>query len=197
MTGILFSSVAGSMMGSATRTSASGGAPTSLLTSPLFHVAGIHSVVCTALSVGAKLVFSSGKFDPDRVMELIQRERVTAWGTVPTMLHRVVHSPNVGKYDLSSLRNLSFGGAPTPPDTIAKAREVLPIEPTMSNAYGLTETHGVATVNGGKDLLGRLTAAGRPLPVLDMRIVDEAGRECSDGKLGEITIHGPTITPGP
>ena len=70
------------------------------------------------------------------------------------MLHRVVHHPKVRDYDLSSLRSISFGGAPTPPETIEKAREVLAIEPTFANAYGLTETHGVATVNGGKDLLG-------------------------------------------
>ena len=99
-------------------------------------------------------MFSEGRFDPEQVMALIERERITTWGAIPTMLHRVVHHPKVRDYDLSSLRGISFGGAPTPPETIEKAREVLPIEPTFANAYGLTETHGVATVNGGKDLLG-------------------------------------------
>lgn len=194
--GILLAAVAGAMTGGGTPLPTGGGPPTSLLTSPLFHVAGIHSVVCTALTVGSKLVFSTGKFDPERVMELIEREKVTVWGAVPTMLHRVVHSPNVGKYDLSSLRSISFGGAPTAPETIEKAAEVLPVQPTMMNAYGLTETHGVATINAGKDLLGRMTSAGRPLPVLDVRVVDEDGREVPPGKLGEITIYGPTVTPG-
>ena len=106
-------------------------------------------------------------------MQLIQDERITTWGAIPTMLHRVVHHPKVRDYDLSSLRAISFGGAPTPPETIEKAREVLPIEPSFANAYGLTETHGVATVNGGKDLLGRKTSVGRPIPVLDLEIVDE------------------------
>ena len=196
VTGILLAAVAGAMTGGGSPLSASGGPPTSLLTSPLFHVAGIHSVVCTALTAGSKLIFSAGKFDPERVMELIEREKVTVWGAVPTMLHRIVHSPNVAKYDLSSLRSISFGGAPTAPETIEKANEVLPVQPTMTNAYGLTETHGVATVNAGKDLLGRMTSAGRPLPVLDVRVVDEAGREVPRGTLGEITIYGPTVTPG-
>ncbi len=194
--GIIFSAVAGTMLGGSGPSLLGSGPPTSLLTSPLFHVAGLHSVVCTGLTAGSKLVFAPGKFDPRAVMELIERERVTIWGAVPTMLHRVVHSPDVRRYDLSSLKSISFGGAPTPPETIDKAREVLPVEPAMSNAYGLTETHGVATVNAGKDLLGRKTAAGRPLPVLDIRIVDEAGRERPDGTLGEITIFGPTVTPG-
>jgi long-chain acyl-CoA synthetase len=94
------------------------------------------------------------------------------------------------------LRAISFGGAPTPPETIDKAREVLPVEPSFANAYGLTETHGVATLNGGKDLMGRKTSIGRPIPVLEMKIVDEAGHALPDGKLGELVIYGPTVTPG-
>jgi long-chain acyl-CoA synthetase len=193
--GILFSAVVGAKLreGRGARLS---GPPTSLLTSPLFHVAGVHSVVCTALSTGAKLVFTTGKFDPEQVMQLIERERVSVWGAVPTMLHRVVHSPAVGKYDLSSLRTITFGGAPTAPETIEKAREVLPVAPTMSNLYGLTETHGVATTNGGKDLLGRMTSVGRPLPVLDVRVVGDDGDAVADGTLGQIAIFGPTVTPG-
>jgi long-chain acyl-CoA synthetase len=194
--GILLAAVAGAMTGGGAPLPTGGGPPTSLLTSPLFHVAGIHSVVCTALTAGSKLVFSAGKFHPERIMELIEREKVTVWGAVPTMLHRVVHSPDVGKYDLSSLRSISFGGAPTAPETIEKAAEVLPVQPSMTNAYGLTETHGVATINAGKDLLGRMTSAGRPLPVLEVRVVDEQGREVPRGTLGEITIYGPTVTPG-
>jgi long-chain acyl-CoA synthetase len=102
----------------------------------------------------------------------------------------------VKQYDLSSLRAISFGGAPTPPETIERAREVLPVEPSFGNAYGLTETHGVATLNAGKDLLDRKTSIGRPLPVLDMKIVDPDGRELADGQLGELVIYGPTVTPG-
>ena len=54
---------------------------------------------------------------------------------------------------------------------------MLPVEPSFSNAYGLTETHGVATLNGGKDLLGKKTSAGRPFPFLDMKIIDESGKD--------------------
>jgi long-chain acyl-CoA synthetase len=129
-------------------------------------------------------------------MQLIERERVSVWGAVPTMLHRVVHSPAVANYDLSSLRTITFGGAPTAPETIEKARQVLPVTPSMSNLYGLTETHGVATTNGGKDLLGRMTSAGRPLPILDIRVLGEDGHTLGNGRLGQIAIFGPTVTPG-
>lgn len=172
------------------------GQPTSLLTSPLFHVGGLHSGVCTQVTAGVKMVFLEGKFDPDRVMQTIQSERVTMWPAIPTMLHRVVHAPNVASYDLSSLQSISFGGAPTAPETIEKAREVLPVEPSFANAYGLTETHGVATVNGGKDLLGRKTSAGRPAAVLDCKVIDETGKAAAPGVLGEVIFYGPLVTPG-
>jgi long-chain acyl-CoA synthetase len=194
--GVVFSSVVGAMLGTATPIPSSGAQAASLLTSPLFHVGGIHSGVCTAMTAGAKLVFPVGKFDPEQAMRLIEQEKVTVWGAIPTMLHRVVHHSKVKQYDLSSLLAISFGGAPTAPETIDKAREVLPVEPSFANAYGLTETHGVATLNGGKDLLGRKTSIGRPIPVLEMKIVDEAGHELPDGKLGELVIYGATVTPG-
>ena len=194
--GIVFAGVAGMLLGSGSPLPTDGGQPTSLLTSPLFHVGGLHSSVCASLTVGSKLVFLEGRFDAEAVMRLVERERVTTWGAIPTMLHRVVHHEKVKQYDLSSLRAISFGGAPTPPETIERAREVLPVEPSFGNAYGLTETHGVATLNAGKDLLGRKTSIGRPLPVLDMKIVDPDGRELADGQLGELLIYGPTVTPG-
>jgi long-chain acyl-CoA synthetase len=194
--GVIFSGVVGTALGTANTIASSNGQVTSLLTSPLFHVGGIHSGVCTAMTAGAKLVFPVGKFDPEQAMRLIEHEKVTVWAAIPTMLHRVVHHPKVKQYDLSSLRSISFGGAPTPPETIDKAREVLPVEPSFANAYGLTETHGVATLNAGKDLLGRKTSIGRPIPVLEMKIVDEEGHELPAGKLGELVIYGPTVTPG-
>jgi long-chain acyl-CoA synthetase len=194
--GIVFSGVVGAVLGGASPLPADGSQTTSLLTSPLFHVGGLHSNLCAGLSTGAKMVFSQGRFDAEQVMALIERERVNVWGAIPTMLHRVVHHPKVGEYDLSSLTRVSFGGAPTPPETIERARAVLPVEPTFANAYGLTETHGVATVNGGKDLLAKKTSIGRPMPLLDMKIVDEDGKPLADGQLGELLIRGPLVTPG-
>jgi long-chain acyl-CoA synthetase len=167
-----------------------------LLSSPLFHVGGFHSALCAGLTTGSKLVLLEGGFHPEKVLGLIQSEKINTWPAIPTMLHRVVNHPNIGEYDLSSLRAISFGGAPTAPETIEKAREVFPIEPTMANAYGLTETHGVATVNAGKDLLGKKTAAGRPAPFLDCKIIDERGAEVPLGQLGQVLFYGPTITPG-
>jgi long-chain acyl-CoA synthetase len=194
--GLIFATVVGAASGGGTPAGAGGGAPTSLLSSPLFHVGGLHSSFCTGMTAGSKIVFTEGRFDPEQAMRLIEREKISVWGAIPTLFHRVVHSPRIGDFDLSSLRAISFGGAPTAPETIDRAREVLPVEPSLSNAYGLTETHGVATLNGGKDLLGRKTSIGRPMPFLDVKFVDESGAEVADGQLGELLLDGPTIAPG-
>jgi long-chain acyl-CoA synthetase len=194
--GLVFANVVGLLTGGGTPLPSDGRQAAALVTSPLFHVGGLHSSFCTSMTAGTKIVLNSGKFDEEEVMRLIQQEQITLWGAIPTMLHRVVHSERLSRYDLSSLRAISFGGAPTAPETIEKARAVLPVEPSFTNAYGLTETHGVATLNGGKDLLGKKTAAGRPFPFLQMKIADDAGKELPDGQLGELLIYGPTITPG-
>jgi long-chain acyl-CoA synthetase len=172
------------------------GQTVSLLSSPLFHVGGLHSNVCTLLSAGARMVFMEGRFDPEKVLRLIEQERVANWGAIPTMLHRVVHHEKIRDFDLSCLKGISFGGAPTAPETVEKALEVLPIKPSFANAYGLTETHGVATACGGKAFLERKTSAGMPIPVLDLEIRAENGEVCEPGTLGEVCFRGPTITPG-
>jgi long-chain acyl-CoA synthetase len=197
VTGIIFSGLVSALTaGDRVAPSGGGAKPINLMTSPLFHVAGLHSSFCTGLTIGSKLVFTKGKFDPESVMRLIEREKITVWGAIPTMLHRVVHNDRVSDYDLSSLTSISFGGAPTPPETIEKARQVLPLKPSFANAYGLTETSGVATMNGGVDLLDKKTSAGRPMPLLDLKIVDSDGQELPPGQPGELLFYGPLVTPG-
>ncbi len=194
--GIIVHGMVGAMLGGASPLPTDGSQPAGLITSPLFHVAGLHTGLCTAMTAGVKIVFTEGRFDPEQVLALVERERISTWGAVPTMLHRVVTSPHVGKYDLSSLTRIAVGGAPVAPQTLEKAKQVLPVTPSMANVYGLTETHGVVMMNGGTDLETRPTAVGRPLLYFEVKIVDETGREVPNGALGEVLLYGPTVTPG-
>jgi long-chain acyl-CoA synthetase len=194
--GIVLHAMLAGALGEAGPLPSDGSQPTSLMTSPLFHVSGLHTGLCTAMAAGAKVVFSEGRFDPDQVLRLIEREKVTTWGAIPTMLHRLVHSPNVGRHDLSSLTRISVGGAPTPPETMARARSVLPVAPSLTNGYGITETHGVVMLMGGRGLTDKPSAAGRPAPFFEAKLVDEQGRQVADGQLGELCLYGPTVTPG-
>jgi len=79
-----------------------------------------------ALVGGGTLVFLDGRFDSTQVLDLIERERVNVWGGVPTMARRVLDDPTLGRRDLSSVRSVSLGGAPVPPEIIGRLRAAFP-----------------------------------------------------------------------
>jgi long-chain acyl-CoA synthetase len=194
--GIILHGMVAAALGEASPLPSDGSQPTSLMTSPLFHVSGLHTGLCTAMAAGAKVVMNEGRFDPDQVLQLIEREKVSTWGGIPTMLHRVVHSPNVGRYDLSRLTRVTVGGAPTTPETMGQAASVLPVAPGINVGFGITETHGIVMLNGGRELAQKPTSVGRPVAFFDAKLVDEEGREVGEGELGELCLYGPTVTPG-
>jgi long-chain acyl-CoA synthetase len=173
-----------------------GGQAVSLMTSPLFHVSGCHSGIVVGLAGGARVVMPTGRFDPEEAMRLIEHERVTVWGAVPTMVWRVVEHPARHSYDLSSVATVAYGGSPSAGELQRRVKETFPNVTTLGNAYGLTESSSVATVNYGQEFLDRPESVGRPMPVVEIRVVDEAGGEVPPGELGEVCISGPILMPG-
>ncbi len=166
--------------------------PVVLVTSPLFHVSGLHTAAIVVLAAGTKSVWTMGRFDPELVMRLVERERVTGWGYTVTMLHRVVNHPDVGRYDLSSLRLVGGGGSPIPARLQRDARAKIPaIERTLGVGYGLTEATAFTTLNVGEELRLHPESSGRPVPVADVAIRDAEGRDLADGEEGEIHVRGP------
>jgi long-chain acyl-CoA synthetase len=165
-----------------------------LVTSPLFHVSGLHSVAIPCLARGVRTVWPVGRFDARSTLSLIERERITAWSFTQTTLHRVVHHPEVFSFDRSSLRQLGGGGSPIPPDLQARAREVFPgVANTLGVGYGLTECTALATLNPGDELRAHPDSAGRPLPTVDVEIRGEHGRAVAEGVEGEVHVRGPLV----
>jgi acyl-CoA synthetase (AMP-forming)/AMP-acid ligase II len=112
-----------------------------LVTTPLFHVSGLFAGVITLLAAGCATVWTRGRFDPERVMQIIETERITNWGPMGTMLHRVLEHPERSRYDLSSIRNIGSGGAPVSPDLQSRMREAFPnARRQIGVGYGLTES---------------------------------------------------------
>ena len=173
-----------------------GNAPAALLTSPLFHVSGCHSGLVVGFMAGIKLVMPVGRFDPENAMRLIQDEKISSWSSVPTMVWRVVEHPDRYRYDLSSVQSVGYGGSPTASEMQRRVRETFPNVKSMGNAYGLTESSSVATVISGDEFLERPDSVGRPMPVVDIRIVDGTGDDTAAGQVGEVLIRGPIIMPG-
>jgi len=165
-----------------------------LITSPLFHLSGLYTGAVTLLASGVKTVYMAGRFDPVAAMEIIQREKVTSWGPMGTVALRVMNHPDVGRYDLSSIRQLGSGGAPISAEVQRQMREVFPnARASLGLGYGMTEATGMATINFGEELVARPDSVGRTLPTIRVEIRDEQGRTAPGGAEGEICIHGPLV----
>lgn len=164
--------------------------PATLMTIPLFHTTGCHSIFLSSILMGRKIVLMY-KWDVEEALQLIERERITTFIGVPTMSWELAQSPNVGKYDLTSLREISGGGAAQPPDHVAALKAKFP-EKQPGLGYGLTETNALGALHSGESYLLKPGSTGRPVPpVLEMKIVDEDGKEVPTGERGEILIKGP------
>lgn len=169
----------------------------SMVTSPLFHVSGLHAAAVMAIATGLRTVWLTGRFDPVTAMRVIASERVTAWGFTGTVLHRVVHHPDIGRYDLSSLRTLGGGGSPIAPALQARATEVIPhLRFAMAIGYGSTESAALGTSNNGAEYDAHPDSVGRPHPTAELEIRDDAGNPLADGEEGEVCLRGPMVMPG-
>jgi long-chain acyl-CoA synthetase len=166
-----------------------------LLVVPLFHVTGALATTVPGYASGGKLVLMPpGKFDPDEAMAVIEREQVTNIGGVPTVMWRIVEAESFGKYDLSSVSRIGYGGAPAAPELVERIRIAFPqVRDTLSTAYGLTETASIATSNAGEGYLSHPSSVGRAAPTVEIRIIDPDGAPVPLGENGEIALRGPTI----
>jgi acyl-CoA synthetase (AMP-forming)/AMP-acid ligase II len=168
--------------------------PCVLVTSPLFHVSGLHSTAVSCLANGVRSVWLAGRFDATVALATIARERVTAWAYTATLLHRVVHHPAASSFDSSSLRQLGGGGSPIAPSLQERARALFRgAARTFGVGYGLTECTALATLNTGDELAAHPESVGRPIPTVELAIRDDDGRPLPDGVDGEVHVRGPLV----
>ena len=166
----------------------------SLLSVPLFHVTGCHSVLVPNTAAGGKLVMMR-RWSPERALELIERERVTIFGGVPTMAWQVLDSPDFSWRDTSSVRTVAYGGAPAPPELVRRIEEHFP-RGSPRNGYGMTETSSITTMNAGEDYVRKPDSVGPPVPVCEVRVVGPDGSDVPTGDTGELLIKGPNVVRG-
>lgn len=165
-----------------------------MLCVPLFHVTGLVPVMLGSFVSGAKLV-ATHKWDPDRALELIERERVTNFVGVPTMSWDLLEAPTFAERDTSSLRSVGGGGAPMPPELVKRIADEFP-NGSPGLGYGMTETNAYGPQNAGADFLAHPTSTGRPVPIMDVRVTDPDGTELATGETGEIWFRGPSLIRG-
>lgn len=165
-----------------------------LLGIPFFHTTGCHAILCPALFAGSKLVLLH-RWDAEVAMRLIERERVTSAGGVPTIAWQLIEHPARARYDLSSLESVSYGGAPGSAELVRRIKQTFP-QSAPGLGWGMTETSATFTVHSAEDYLNRPESSGPALPVCEMRIVDEQGRTLPAGEVGELWAKGPNVVRG-
>ena len=147
-----------------------------------------------AAQLGCRIVLSES-MAAETILELIERERVSFMGTVPAILLRLLEYPDLSRYDLSSLRVIRTGTAALLPSVAQEAEAKLGC--VMAPAYGSMETVSIAQAALDDPPEIRLGGSvGRPLPGIEVKLVDDEGREVPSGEVGELWVRGPGTSSG-
>ncbi len=173
-----------------------------LLSVPIFHVAGVTPIMSSVW--GGRTLAILPQFEPKLWMETVQNEHVTHSFVVPTMLKRIMEHEDFAKYDLSSLKLITYGAAPMPYEVVSKAVDAFSCG--LMNAYGQTESTSTMTFLGPEDhdvpsdpgperdkKLHRLRSVGRSMDDIVIAIMDEDGATLEPGHEGEICGMGPRV----
>ena len=169
-------------------------AKVSLTVIPMFHVTACSAMMMAVIASGSAIVFMR-KWDPVRAMELIETERVTMTGGVPTIAWQLLEHPDRDQYDLSSLEAIAYGGAPSAPELVRRIHAEFGALP--GNGWGMTETTATVTTHSAEDYLNRPDSAGPPVATADLKIMSADGTaEMPAGEIGELWARGPMIVKG-
>jgi len=181
---------------------------TNVLVMPLYHVAGMQALM--AAIYGGRTIALMRQFDEKEWFKTVQREKATRVMVVPTMLKRIVDYPDLAKYDLSSVRVITYGAAACPYEVLKKTIERFPGR-ALINAFGGTETSSTIAALRAEDqvITGKETEAerekklkrlatsiGLPMDDVEIQVRDEEGKELPPEQLGEIVVRGPRIMKG-
>lgn len=177
-----------------------------LLSAPLYHVAGLTAVMTNCFS-GRRLVILS-QFEPASWLGLAESEEVTHAFVVPTMMRQLLDHPQFDKTNLAKLKLLSYGAAPMPLSIIREAIRRFPHSTSFVSAYGQTETTSTITMLGPEDhrfdesgpeghaRLRRLASVGRPLPDVEIAILGDDGNRMAAGGTGEVAVRSHRLASG-
>jgi acyl-CoA synthetase (AMP-forming)/AMP-acid ligase II len=162
--------------------------PRTLLSVPLFHVTGEVPVLLNSFAIGRCMVIMP-KWDVAEALRLIEKERITYFVGVPTMSLELMNHPDRHKYDLSSLKDITAGGAPRPVSHVERLNHEFPhAQPALG--YGLTETNAVGCLNFWSNYAAKPGSTGRAAkPFVEAVILGENDRQLPSAETGEIAIR--------
>ena len=166
----------------------------SLLSVPFFHATGCFAVMIPTVFRGDKIVLQR-RWDADQALEIMQREKVTMFGGVPTIAWQIVEHPRFEEYDLSAVETVSYGGAPAAPELVKRIKERFPkVQP--GQGWGMTETSATAVSNFAEDYIRKPASCGVPAPSGEAKVVYLDGNTLPPDSIGELWYKGPIVVVG-
>jgi long-chain acyl-CoA synthetase len=159
---------------------------------PLFHVFGLTCGLNAAIATGATLTLIP-RFNPDKALAVIERDRVTVFEGVPTMYAAMLHTDPASRPDVSSLRVCISGGAAMPVEVMRQFEDAFGA--IVLEGYGLSETSPVASFNH-PHAPRKPGSIGTPVEGVDIRLVGQDRQEVASGEVGEIEIRGHNVMKG-
>jgi acyl-CoA synthetase (AMP-forming)/AMP-acid ligase II len=162
-----------------------------LVSVPLFHVTGCNSQMIPLLEVGGRCAIMNNALDLTRILETVSSLGLTHVVTVPAVYHALLRHPKLHEYDLSSVRGMSYGGAPIAATLVHEIMDEFP-EVRVGNGFGLTESCSLLTFLPTEDAADHADSVGYAMPVVDLAI-DQPDPETG---VGELLARGPNIVQG-
>jgi acyl-CoA synthetase (AMP-forming)/AMP-acid ligase II len=162
--------------------------PRTLVNVPLFHVTGEVPVMLNSFVIARTMVLMP-KWDAGEALRLIEKEKITYFVGVPTMSLELMQHPDRDKYDLSSLKDITAGGAPRPVSHVERLQREFPdAQPALG--YGLTETNAIGCINFWGNYADKPSSTGRAAkPLVEVAILGPGDRHLPRGETGEIAIR--------
>jgi long-chain acyl-CoA synthetase len=167
-----------------------------LVASPMFHTGGIIGTLATVWAGGTHVIMP--RFDPERALDLIEREAVTHTLLVPTMLAAAASAQLARPRDVSTLRYLSHGASPISAETLRKTRLAFP-QAELLHVYGTTEATPITTLLPHEELIidtPRVRSCGQPATGVEVRITDAEGKDVPPGTVGDILVRSASVMAG-
>jgi acyl-CoA synthetase (AMP-forming)/AMP-acid ligase II len=166
-----------------------------LVINPFFHTFGLKAGILACLVKGATIV-PHATFDVPDVMRRVDEERITMLPGAPAIYQTILDHPDLDRFDLSSLRLAVTGAATVPVEMIRRMASELTFT-NIVTGYGLTEATGIVTMCRHTDDPETIAnTAGRPIPDIEVRTVDDAGKDVPVGDPGEVVVRGYNVMAG-
>ncbi|EAU68166.1 long-chain fatty-acid-CoA ligase [Stigmatella aurantiaca DW4/3-1] len=160
---------------------------------PMFHTGGLFVYTLPLLTVGGTVVIMR-RWDPDELLSLVEREKVTLFFAVPTQYQQLLDSPRFRSTRFSTVRFMTSGGAPLPVPLIQAWQAVHAVP--FKQGFGMTEFGPGIFSMGPEFSVSKAGSIGRPNYFIDAKLVDDGGREVPTGEVGELVLKGPSMCSG-